>query len=60
MPLYNYVCTECNHVVEEYRAIDQRNYKTDCPKCGGLSRRMLSTKTTFILKGGGWYKDGYK
>lgn len=26
--------------------------------CGGECKRLIS-KTSFILKGGGWFKDGY-
>lgn len=26
--------------------------------CGGKVRKLIS-RTSFVLKGGGWYKDGY-
>jgi len=29
-----------------------------CPKCGDTADRVIS-QTSFTLKGGGWYKDGY-
>ena len=32
--------------------------KAPCPKCGGTGKRLIS-QTSFTLKGGGWYKDGY-
>jgi putative FmdB family regulatory protein len=30
-----------------------------CPKCGKQKLRRLITGGNFILKGGGWYADGY-
>lgn len=31
-----------------------------CPKCGGKEKeRLISTGTSHILKGKGWYRDGY-
>ena len=31
-----------------------------CPECGSNTlRRVFSRGTTFILKGGGWFADGY-
>lgn len=30
-----------------------------CPKCGKSKVRRLITGGNFILKGGGWYSDGY-
>lgn len=32
--------------------------ETKCPKCGKIAKRIIS-QTSFTLKGGGWYKDGY-
>lgn len=31
---------------------------TRCPACGGNLEKKISA-TSFQLKGGGWYKDGY-
>lgn len=31
-----------------------------CPVCGGLEkRRLVAQGTTHVLKGKGWFKDGY-
>jgi len=30
-----------------------------CPKCGKQKLRRLISGGNFILKGGGWYSDGY-
>jgi putative FmdB family regulatory protein len=58
MPTYEYACDACGHEFErEQRMVDKPVKK--CPKCGKMkSRRMLSS-SSFILKGGGWYADGY-
>lgn len=29
------------------------------PPCGAPVRRLISGSTSFVLKGSGWYKDGY-
>ena len=33
---------------------------TDCPVCGSNIVEPAIAKTSFLLKGGGWYKDGYQ
>ena len=32
--------------------------ESKCPNCGKEIKRIIS-QTSFALKGGGWYKDGY-
>lgn len=56
MPIYEYECKSCgvyeiNHKISEPA-------RTRCETCGGDIRRLIST-TSFALKGGGWYADGY-
>ena len=56
---YEYVCTECGHAWEAEQAISAAPLKT-CPKCGTEhAKRQVSGGAGFILKGGGWYADGY-
>lgn len=31
-----------------------------CPSCGSEENNMMVARTSFTLKGEGWYKDGYK
>lgn len=33
--------------------------RPDCPSCGKDKPKKLISKGSFILKGDGWYKDGY-
>ena len=56
---YEYLCTECAHAWEEEQSISAAPTET-CPSCGHKSaKRQISGGVGFILKGGGWYADGY-
>jgi len=56
---YEYVCTECGHAWEAEQSISAAALKT-CPSCGTEhAKRQISRGAGFILKGGGWYADGY-
>src|SRR5882672_11528345 len=59
MPTYDYLCTSCQHAWElEQRIVEDPVKK--CPKCGkNTAKRQISSGAGFILKGGGWYADGY-
>ena len=56
---YDYECTECAHVWEEQRCVDDRDNESFCPECGGDGKRVMSANVGFVLKGSGWYRDGY-
>ena len=58
MPLYSYHCVKCDKVYENMRSIAQRDVKLQCIVCDDLCERILDL-SSFQLKGGGWYKDGY-
>ena len=56
---YEYVCSACGHEWEAEQRISDDPLR-DCPKCDQTSaRRQVSGGQGFILKGGGWYADGY-
>ena len=56
---YEYLCTACGAEWEAEQSISAPPLK-DCPKCGQASaKRQISGGAGFILKGGGWYADGY-
>jgi putative FmdB family regulatory protein len=59
MPTYDYICTTCHNAWElEQRIVEDPVKK--CPKCGkNTAKRQISSGAGFILKGGGWYADGY-
>lgn len=58
MPTYEYHCPDCNHEFERFQSITAKPVKT-CPECGKRKVQRLISNTSFILKGGGWYADGY-
>jgi len=56
---YEYVCVACHHEWEAEQRISAKPLET-CPSCGQrTARRQVSGGAGFILKGGGWYADGY-
>lgn len=57
MPVYEYECPACEkiHEVQQRMADDPLQ---DCPECGGSVKKIMS-RSSFQLKGGGWYADGY-
>lgn len=57
MPVYEYECKKCETVFEIQQKIADAPL-TCCPDCGSPVRKLMST-TSFQLKGGGWYADGY-
>ncbi len=57
MPLYLYACQSCGKEHERLQKFSDPPLKK-CPACGGKVAKKI-TSTSFLLKGGGWYKDGY-
>jgi len=57
MPIYEYRCNRCSKEFEIFQKITDEP-ASKCPDCGGKIERLVSA-TSFSLKGGGWYKDGY-
>jgi putative FmdB family regulatory protein len=58
MPMYEYRCAECDKHVEAIQKFSDPPL-TDCPSCGAPHLQRLLSQSTFALKGGGWYADGY-
>ena len=63
MPTYEYECTRGCHFETSQSIKDEplkRCTKKLCPKgIGGVKVQRLISASNFILKGGGWYADGY-
>jgi len=56
---YEYACSACGHQWEAEQSIKDAALKT-CVSCGkNKAKRLISGGTGFLLKGGGWYADGY-
>ena len=58
MPIYEYECTECGNVIEVLQKVNSRRAPGRCEECSGKLVKKIS-RTSFQLKGGGWYADGY-
>lgn len=57
MPLYEYQCEACGLVFEARQKFSDAPL-TECRECGGTVNKLIS-QTSFALKGGGWYDQGY-
>lgn len=58
MPIYEYQCDKCGHEFERDQRMSDPPVKT-CPKCKARRVTKLISLSSFSLKGGGWYADGY-
>lgn len=57
MPIYEYACRDCRHEFEILHKVGEGR-KRKCPECGGRLEKLVS-RTSFQLRGGGWYDQGY-
>ncbi len=57
MPIYEYKCNACGHRFEKLQSFSEEPIKT-CPRCGGEVKKLIS-RSSFILKGSGWYATDY-
>jgi putative FmdB family regulatory protein len=58
MPIYEYSCPDCGHDFEVIQKFSDDPIK-DCPTCKAANVKKRISMTSFVLKGGGWYKDHY-
>jgi putative FmdB family regulatory protein len=58
MPIYEYRCSECGHEMEVWAKISDPPPEA-CPSCRAAAMKKAVSRTTFALKGGGWYAQGY-
>ena len=57
MPIYEYKCKKCGKEFEVFQGITEPALKS-CRFCKGPARKLIS-RTTFHLKGSGWYVTDY-
>ena len=58
MPIYEYECKRCDHFFEELlQAMEEAPKK--CPSCGSKRIKRLISRSSFVLKGEGWYVTDY-
>lgn len=55
MPIYELQCQKCGKIIDVFQKITDPPVRV-CPGCLGQMKRIMS-KTTFHLKGGGWFSD---
>lgn len=58
MPIYDFQCHDCQHVFEAL--VKKSDDGVPCVICSGPNvTKLIARGTSFVLTGGGWYKDGY-
>jgi putative FmdB family regulatory protein len=57
MPIYEFRCARCGELSEVVQRVGER--PPPCPKCGSKRMARAVSRTSFQLKGGGWYADLY-
>lgn len=57
MPIYEYRCQDCDYAFERIQKFSDSPIDT-CPTCSGFVKKLIS-RSTFHLKGDGWYVTDY-
>ena len=58
MPIYEFQCEKCAEVFAlNMKMADP--HPESCPKCAHGKVTKIMSRTAFMLKGSGWYADGY-
>lgn len=58
MPIYEYVCEKCGNHIELMQKVGDAAPKK-CTKCKKGKMEKIFSRTSFQLKGGGWYASDY-
>ena len=59
MPIYEYICTDCNHDHEALQKLSDAPL-VDCPACGQSALKKKISAPGFRLSGSGWYETDFK
>ena len=59
MPIYGYVCRNCEHTLDVLQKISD-DPLVDCPECGEPQLKRQLSAPRFRLKGSGWYETDFK
>jgi putative FmdB family regulatory protein len=59
MPIYEYICTECEHAHEALQKLSDEPL-TDCPECDKSALKKQISAAGFRLSGSGWYETDFK
>lgn len=62
MPIFEYKCLKCNEIIEilvkQFDMVETPLHFSE--SCEAEQMERIISKTSFVLKGKGWYKDGYQ
>lgn len=58
MPTYVYRCSNCGSEIEVVQKMTDAKL-TQCSNCQTYSLERIITNGSFVLRGSGWFKDGY-
>ena len=59
MPIYEYSCQSCGKTIDVLQKVSDPTPEV-CSECGATgSLSKLVSRSSFVLKGGGWYSDLY-
>ncbi len=59
MPIYEYVCIECENPHEALQKL-RDDPLLDCPACGQSALKKMVSAPGFRLSGSGWYETDFK
>ncbi len=59
MPIYEYICTECEHDHEALQKMSDAPL-VDCPACSKPALKKVISAPRFRLSGTGWYETDFK
>ena len=59
MPIYEFICEDCNYNEDLIRKISEPTI-ISCPKCNGQNFIKQVSAPNFKLKGSGWYETDFK
>jgi putative FmdB family regulatory protein len=57
MPIYEYRCTQCQHIFERYQPVGDP--VPTCPQCGSASKKVYAS-VGLIFKGSGFHTTDYR
>jgi len=59
MPVYPFICEQCNHSFERRLSISQANEKQTCPLCHHSAHRVFQVPS-IVFKGSGFYTTDHR
>ncbi len=57
MPIFEYCCKECNKPFEHF--VMRGELPEECPHCKSKEFEKQVSRSSFVLKGSGWYGTDY-